>query len=104
MPEYLVDFLGPRPESVRGARRWRQLAAGVQDYRQQHGVTDPARALGPEPKTADLAQRQTWRALRRDAERLWEAQQGRARRADPVGRAASGVRKTRGQGVEREIG
>jgi hypothetical protein len=104
MPQYLVDFLGLRPESVRGARRWRQLAAGVQEYRREYGITDEVRALGPDPKQADLLQRQTWRALRRDAERLWEPQRTRTAQVDRAHRATSGLRRGRGQGIERDVG
>jgi hypothetical protein len=104
MPQYLVDFLGPRPESVRGARRWRQLASDVQDYRREHGITDDVRALGPEPKHADLAHQQKWRTLRRGAERLWESQHTRGDRTDRVRRIASGLRRGRDQGIERDVG
>jgi hypothetical protein len=76
LPGYLTDFLGPRPDSVRGARRWRQLAAGVADYRNRYGITEQDRALGPAPKTNGLAQRRHWRELRGQAERLWQQQRG----------------------------
>jgi hypothetical protein len=72
MPRYLVDFLGPKPDSLRGVRRWKQLAADVTEHRQRYGITDPDRALGPEPRTADLERRRAWRKLRLDAERLWQ--------------------------------
>jgi hypothetical protein len=104
MPQYLVDSLGPRPESVRGARRWRQLAAGAQGYRREHGINDPVRALGPEPKTADLTQRHTWRRLRRDAERLWDAQHaapnGQTRLPEAFMADESAMNKGRERGVD----
>ncbi|HKE98954.1 MAG TPA: hypothetical protein VKG45_08490 [Actinomycetes bacterium] len=76
-PQWLRDFLGLRPGSVRGARRWRQLAAGVADYRERYGVADSVRALGPEPKSAELGQRRAWRELRQQAGRLWQQQRDR---------------------------
>jgi hypothetical protein len=43
------------PASTRGRRAWRQAAAEVEQYRRSYQVTDPERALGPEPH--DPAQR-----------------------------------------------
>jgi AAA domain len=54
-PGYVLDALGPVPESTRGRRAWRQTAAEIEHYRHAYGITDPVRALGPEP--ADRAQR-----------------------------------------------
>jgi hypothetical protein len=53
-PGYVLEALGPVPESTRGRRAWRQAAAEIQQYRHSYGITDPVRALGPEP--ADRAQ------------------------------------------------
>jgi conjugative relaxase-like TrwC/TraI family protein len=76
MPQPIVDFLGPQPTSVRGRRRWRQLAGDVTEYRQRYGIDDPVRALGRDPGAAELGQRQARRKLLGQAERLWAA--GRA--------------------------
>jgi hypothetical protein len=54
-PSYVLEVLGPVPESTRGRRAWRQAAAQIEQYRHTYGITDPVRALGPEP--ADRAQR-----------------------------------------------
>jgi conjugative relaxase-like TrwC/TraI family protein len=54
-PGYALEALGPVPESTRGRRAWRQAAAEIEHYRHTYGITDPVRALGPEP--ADRAQR-----------------------------------------------
>jgi conjugative relaxase-like TrwC/TraI family protein len=54
-PGYALEALGPVPESTRGRRAWRQAAAEIEDYRRTYGITDPVRALGPQP--ADPAQR-----------------------------------------------
>jgi hypothetical protein len=54
-PGYVVEALGPVPESTRGRRAWRQAAAEIEQYRHTHHITDPDRALGPEPH--DPAQR-----------------------------------------------
>jgi len=48
-PGYVLDALGPVPESTRGRRAWRQAAAEIEQYRRTYQVTDPERALGPEP-------------------------------------------------------
>jgi hypothetical protein len=37
------------PESTRGRRAWRQAAAEIEHYRRSYHITDPDRALGPEP-------------------------------------------------------
>jgi conjugative relaxase-like TrwC/TraI family protein len=54
-PGYVLEALGPVPESTRGRRAWRQATAEIEHYRHTYGITDPDRALGPEP--ADRAQR-----------------------------------------------
>jgi hypothetical protein len=54
-PGYVLEALGPVPESTRGRRAWRQAAAEIEQYRRTYQVADPDRALGPEPH--DAAQR-----------------------------------------------
>ena len=54
-PSYVLEALGPVPESTRGRRAWRHAAAEIEHYRESYGITDPVRALGPEP--ADRVQR-----------------------------------------------
>jgi hypothetical protein len=49
-PGYVLEALGPVPESTRGRRAWRQAAAQIEDYRRTYLITDPDRALGPEPR------------------------------------------------------
>ncbi|HET7519049.1 MAG TPA: hypothetical protein VFN05_15450 [Actinomycetes bacterium] len=49
-PGYVLDILGPVPESTRGRRAWRQAAAQIEDYRRSYHINDPERALGPEPR------------------------------------------------------
>jgi conjugative relaxase-like TrwC/TraI family protein len=46
-PGYVLEALGPVPESTRGRRAWRQAAAQIEDYRRSHQIADPDRALGP---------------------------------------------------------
>jgi len=53
-PAYVLETLGPMPASTRGRRAWRQAAAQIEQYRRSYGITDPERALGPQP--ADPAQ------------------------------------------------
>jgi conjugative relaxase-like TrwC/TraI family protein len=67
-PGYLRDALGPVPESTRGKRAWRHGAAAISQYRALYGITDPDRALGPEPR--DLGQRADWQRARAAVERV----------------------------------
>jgi hypothetical protein len=48
-PGYVLEALGPVPGSTRGRRAWRQAAAEIEHYRRTYQITDPDRALGPEP-------------------------------------------------------
>jgi hypothetical protein len=52
-PGYVLEALGPVPESTRSRRAWRQAAAQIEDYRRTYQITDPERALGPEPHDPD---------------------------------------------------
>jgi hypothetical protein len=54
-PGYVLEALGPVPDSMRGRRAWRRAAAQIEQYRRSYQITDPDRALGPEPH--DLSQR-----------------------------------------------
>jgi hypothetical protein len=76
--------LGEPPASVRGRRAWRQTYTLLNDYRHRYGITDPERALGPEPRRLDVEQRQAQRTARQAIERL-QAQQ-RAERERRLGR------------------
>jgi hypothetical protein len=75
-PGYVLEALGPVPESTRGRRAWRQAAAGIEHYRHTYGITDPVLALGPEP--ADRARRADRQRARTAIERV----QGKQRAAD----------------------
>jgi conjugative relaxase-like TrwC/TraI family protein len=48
-PAYVLEALGPVPESTRGRWAGRQAAAEIEHYRRSYDITDPDRALGPEP-------------------------------------------------------
>jgi hypothetical protein len=48
-PGYVLEALGPVPESTRGRRAWRDAAAEIEHYRHTYHITDPERALGLEP-------------------------------------------------------
>jgi hypothetical protein len=52
-PGYVLEDLGPVPESTRGRRAWRHAAAEIEQYRRTYQITDPNRALGPEPQDPD---------------------------------------------------
>jgi hypothetical protein len=67
-PGYVLEALGPVPRSTRGRRAWRQAAAQIEDYRRSYQITDPDRALGPEPR--DLTQRADRQRARSAVERV----------------------------------
>jgi hypothetical protein len=71
-PGYVLEALGPVPESTRGRRAWRHAAAEIEDYRRTYGITDPERALGPQP--ADRAQRANRQRARTAIERVHDKQ------------------------------
>jgi AAA domain len=75
-PGHVLATLGPVPESTRGRRAWRYAAAEIERYRHTYQITDPDRALGPEP--ADRAQR----ADRQQAYTAIERVHGKQRAAD----------------------
>jgi conjugative relaxase-like TrwC/TraI family protein len=75
-PGYVLEALGPVPESTRGRRAWRQAAAEIEQYRRSYQITDPDRALGPEPR--DPGQR----AARRRARSAIARVQAKQRAAD----------------------
>jgi conjugative relaxase-like TrwC/TraI family protein len=67
-PTYVLEVLGPVPESTRGRRAWRQAAAQIEQYRHTYHITDPDRALGPEPH--DPGQRADRQQVRTAIERV----------------------------------
>jgi len=67
-PGYVLDALGPVPESTRGRRAWRRAAGEIEQYRHAYQITDPDRALGPEPH--DPAQRVDRQRARTAIERV----------------------------------
>jgi hypothetical protein len=67
-PGYVLEALGPLPESTRGRRAWRQAAAQIEDYRHTYQITDPDHALGSEPR--DPAQRVDRQRARTAIERV----------------------------------
>jgi conjugative relaxase-like TrwC/TraI family protein len=75
-PTYVLEALGPVPESTRGRRAWRLAAAQIEHYRRTYQVTDPERALGPDPREP------TQRADRQRANTAIERVQAKQRAAD----------------------
>jgi conjugative relaxase-like TrwC/TraI family protein len=67
-PDYVLEALGPLPESTRGLRAWRHAVAEIEQYRHAYQITDPDRALGPEPH--DPAQRADRQRARTAIERV----------------------------------
>ena len=80
-PGYVLEALGPVPESTRGRRAWRQAAAEIEQYRRTYHITDPERALGPEPH--DPAQRADRQRARTAIERVQAKQRAADRTRDP---------------------
>jgi AAA domain len=79
-PGYALEGLGPVPESTRGRRAWRQAAAEIEHYRRSYQITDPDRALGPEPR--DPAQRADRQRACRAIERVHAKQRASDRTHD----------------------
>jgi hypothetical protein len=79
-PAYVLEALGPVPESTRGRRTWRQAAAEVEQYRRTYHITDPEQALGPDPR--DPAQRADRQRARRAMERVHAKQRAADRTRD----------------------
>jgi conjugative relaxase-like TrwC/TraI family protein len=77
-PGYVLEALGPVPESTRGWRAWRQAAGQIEDYRRSYQITDPDRALGPEPNHP--AQRADRQRVRTAIDRV----QAKQRATDPI--------------------
>jgi conjugative relaxase-like TrwC/TraI family protein len=106
-PSYVLDALGPVPESTRGRRGWRQAAAEIGQYRRGYQITDPDRALGLEPH--DPGQRADRQRARTAIQRLHAKQRAADRTYDrqPAGEHTSQPRprEQRGRpGPERAAG
>ena len=106
-PGYVLEALGPVPESTRGRRAWRQAAAEIEQYRRTYHITDSDRALGPEPY--DPAQRTDRQRARTAIERVQAKQRASDRTHDrqPTSERTSEVRsrEPRGRrGPERAAG
>jgi conjugative relaxase-like TrwC/TraI family protein len=81
-PGYLVNTLGPLPETSHGRRTWRSAATQIEAYRHGYGIADPDDALGLEPQ-GDVARRKAWRTCRQTISDYGRDERGRARpRAD----------------------
>jgi hypothetical protein len=91
-PGYVLQALGPVPESTRGRRAWRQAAAEIEDYRCAYQVTDPERALGSEPH--DPGQRASRQRARSAIDRVHAKQPAadRTRESQPTVERQSPVR------------
>jgi conjugative relaxase-like TrwC/TraI family protein len=79
-PAYALQALGPVSESTRGRRAWRHAAAEIEQYRHTYHITDPDRALGPEPR--DPTQRADLQRARTAIERLHAKQRAADRSRD----------------------
>ena len=106
-PGYVLEALGPVPESTRGRRAWRQAAAQIEHYRRSYQITDRDRALGAEPR--DPSQRADRQRARTAIERVHAKQRAvdRSRDIQPTTEAQGPTRsrEQRGrQGPERAAG
>jgi hypothetical protein len=79
-PGYMLEALGPVPESTRGRRAWRPAAAEIEHYRRTYHTTDPKRTLGPVPH--DPAQRADRQRARTAIERIQAKQRAADRTRD----------------------
>jgi hypothetical protein len=80
-PGYVLEALGPVPDSTRGKRAWRHAAAEIDQYRHTYQITDPERALGPEPHRP--GQRADRRRARTAIARVQAKQRATDRSRDP---------------------
>jgi len=78
MPSYVRDELGERPAGGREAKTWDRAVSGVERYRRENGVTDPDRALGPQPERRSAGEKARHDAAER---RLSEARRRLGREA-----------------------
>jgi hypothetical protein len=79
-PGYVLEALGPAPASTRGRRAWRLAAAELEQYRRTYNISDPDRALGPQPR--DSAQRADRHRVCRAIERVQAKQRAADRTHD----------------------
>jgi conjugative relaxase-like TrwC/TraI family protein len=79
-PGYVLEALGPVPESTRGRRAWRHAAAEIEDYPRTYHIADPDRALGAEP--TGLTQRADRQRADSAIKRVQTKQRGADRRHD----------------------
>ena len=71
---------GRCPASTRGRRAWRHAAAQIEPYRHTYQITDPDRALGPEPR--DPGQQADRQRVRTAIERVQAKQRATDRTRD----------------------
>jgi hypothetical protein len=88
-PGYVLEALGPVPDSTRGRRAWRHAAAEIEQYRRTYRITDPDRALGPGPH--DPSQRAVRQRARSAIARVQAKQRAddRARDTQPTSEPTS---------------
>ena len=78
-PDYIVRELGERPLDPEKRRAWDRGVAGIEGYRQEHGIKDRENALGKEP--TDGFERASWteqRSRLAEQQRTLQLQQGRS--------------------------
>jgi hypothetical protein len=80
-PGYVMEALGPVPESTRGRRAWRQAAGEIEQYRRVYHITNPNRALGLDPR--DPAQRADRQRVHMAIDRVHAKQRAADRTREP---------------------
>ena len=79
-PGYVLEALGPVPESTRGKRAWRHAAAEIEHYRRTYRITHPDRTHERQPTSERTSQP-------RPHEQGRPARPGAGRRLAPAGRS-----------------
>jgi hypothetical protein len=85
-PPYIAKELGERPSDPAKREAWDRGVAGIESYRQEHGVKDPSKAFGRESKRgAEHARQEQARRRLNEAQRVLGIEQ-HARRAHSLER------------------
>lgn len=88
-PTYVTKELGERPSDPAKRKAWDRGVAGIESYRQEHGVKDPSKAFGREAKRgAERARQQAATRRLQEVQRVLGLGQ-HAARARQLGRGLS---------------
>lgn len=62
-PTYITKTLGSRPAGGEPDRTWVRAVLEIEQYRQDHNITDRRTTLGPEPPARDIFGRHEWQRV-----------------------------------------